>query len=90
MDNQTTLDLLSKDSGSLQRALQDAGLRADSGSLQFSLRDGGQQGSSSQGQGSGHPYSSASNVLPVTSGSLDEANSDSLYYITPGRVNVRV
>ena len=90
VDNQTTLDLLSKDSGSLQRALQDAGLRADSGSLQFSLRDGGQQGSSSQGQGSGHPYSSASNVLPVTSGSLDEANSDSLYYITPGRVNVRV
>jgi hypothetical protein len=34
-----TLDLLRRDSGSLERALQGAGLRADDGGLQFSLRD---------------------------------------------------
>jgi flagellar hook-length control protein FliK len=34
-----TLDLLRRDAGSLERALQGAGLRADDGGLQFSLRD---------------------------------------------------
>lgn len=42
-DNQQTLDLLQRDSRSLDRALQDAGLRTDSGSLSFSLRQQGQQ-----------------------------------------------
>jgi flagellar hook-length control protein FliK len=36
-----TLALLQKDSASLQKALEDAGLQADSGSLEFSLDQGG-------------------------------------------------
>ncbi len=40
-DNQDTLDLLQRDSRSLQQALQDAGLKTDSNGLSFSLRDDG-------------------------------------------------
>lgn len=34
-----TLDLLRRDAGSLERALQSTGLRTDDGGMQFSLRD---------------------------------------------------
>jgi flagellar hook-length control protein FliK len=37
-DNRDTLELLKSDARGLERALQDAGLKADSGSLSFSLR----------------------------------------------------
>ncbi|RAI27863.1 flagellar hook-length control protein FliK, partial [Rhodoplanes serenus] len=40
-DRQDTLDLLRRDAGQLQRALQDAGLNADQSAMQFSLRDQG-------------------------------------------------
>lgn len=39
VDRPDTLDLLRRDAPSLERALQDAGLKTDSNSLQFSLRD---------------------------------------------------
>lgn len=44
-DRADTLELLRRDAGQLERALQDAGLKADQGAMQFSLRDqsGGQQ-----------------------------------------------
>ncbi|MDC0655214.1 flagellar hook-length control protein FliK [bacterium] len=42
-DRQETVDQLQRDSRALERALQDAGLKADSQNLQFSLR-GGQNG----------------------------------------------
>lgn len=44
-DRSDTLELLRRDAGQLERALQDAGLKADQGAMQFSLRDqsGGQQ-----------------------------------------------
>lgn len=45
-DRQDTLDLLRRDSGNLERALQDAGLKTSGNGLQFSLRDQ----SSQQGQ----------------------------------------
>jgi flagellar hook-length control protein FliK len=38
-DRADTLDLLRRDAPTLERALQDAGLKTDSNSLQFSLRD---------------------------------------------------
>lgn len=41
-DNQQTFDMLQRDSRSLERALQQAGLQADSGSLSFNLRSDGQ------------------------------------------------
>jgi flagellar hook-length control protein FliK len=43
VERNDTLDLLQRDSRGLERALQDAGLKADSGSLSFSLRDDGRQ-----------------------------------------------
>ncbi|RAI35528.1 flagellar hook-length control protein FliK, partial [Rhodoplanes roseus] len=38
-DRADTLDLLRRDAGQLERALQDAGLKTDQGAMQFSLRD---------------------------------------------------
>lgn len=41
-DRQDTLDLLQRDARSLERALNDAGLKTDSGSLSFNLRGDGE------------------------------------------------
>jgi len=43
-DRQETLDLLQRDARGLERALQEAGLRADSGSLSFNLRNQEREG----------------------------------------------
>jgi flagellar hook-length control protein FliK len=43
VDRPETLDLLQRDSRGLERALQDAGLKADSGGLSFTLRDDGRR-----------------------------------------------
>lgn len=43
-DRAQTVDLLQRDARDLERALQDAGLRADSGSLSFNLRGDGRNG----------------------------------------------
>jgi flagellar hook-length control protein FliK len=93
-DNPTTLHLLQKDSGSLERALQEAGLRADSGSLQFSL--GGQSGSSSGQTAANSSNSSGTNdntaASPTDTTLTADATTDSTetWYVTPGRVNIRV
>ena len=56
-DNKDTLALLKNDSSSLERALNDAGLRTDSANLQFNLREqsdprtADQNGSGNQGNG---------------------------------------
>ena len=42
-DRSDTFDLLRRDAQSLERALQDAGVKTSSNGLQFSLRDNGQQ-----------------------------------------------
>jgi flagellar hook-length control protein FliK len=52
-DNRETLELLKTDARDLERALQDAGLKADSNSLNFNLR--GQGNRSFGGDGSGSP-----------------------------------
>ena len=59
-DRQDTLELLQRDARGLERALQDAGIRADSGSLSFTLRQqerdawsGDRRGSSGSGSGEG-------------------------------------
>jgi flagellar hook-length control protein FliK len=93
-DNPATLHLLSKDVGSLQRALQDAGLRADAGSLQFSLRGDGQQGSFASNTGD-NSQSGAAQTASAALGNTDDTDtttSDGVetYYLTPGRVNLRV
>lgn len=95
-DNPQTLDMLQKDSRSLERALQDAGLRADPGSLQFSLddqakRQQGQQAEAGQGSGDGSGdggdgMESASDEGAVVAGET----TNETYYITPNGVNIRV
>ena len=94
-DNPHTLEMLQKDSRSLERALQDAGLRADPGSLQFSLNSG-QNGNASQtadGQNTGDTVGNGTQTAgdtgdgstPVALGALAET-----YYITPTGVNIYV
>ena len=74
----------------VQRALQEAGLRADSGSLQFNLRGDGQTGGSfgqtadNSSGFSGDGASSNATPLPVL------ADAAETYYLTPGGVNMRV
>ena len=51
-DRHDTLDVLQRDSGALQRALQDAGLRLNDNGLSFSLRQDQRQ----QERGAGMPY----------------------------------
>ena len=93
-DNQATLDLLSKDVGSLQRALQEAGLRADPGSLQFSLRGDGQASQyNASANGNGNSGFASSNNATFAneddSGMTSDAGVET-YYLAPGRVNLRV
>lgn len=97
-DNPQTLEMLQKDSRNLERALQDAGLRADPGSLQFSLddqakRQQGQQAEAGQGSGDGtgtggDGMESASGDEGILAGDADTESET--YYITPTGVNIRV
>jgi flagellar hook-length control protein FliK len=93
--NPATLHLLLKDVRSLERALQEAGLRADPGSLQFSL---GKQSGNSSGQlannsphtsGNGNGAGAASS--DATTSILDiEGEAPEVWYLTPGGVNMTV
>lgn len=85
--NPATLDLLQKDSRSLERALQDAGLRADPGSLQFSLGGQGQAGNNLGKTTSGTTANSTIQNVVDDAAALDPSE---IYYVTPGRVNLRV
>lgn len=87
-DNQATLDLLAKDSRSLERALQDAGLRADSGSLSFQLRDPGHQTASPNERKTGAKDSF--NLDLPDAGLAETGDMDEGYIIEPNRVNLRV
>jgi hypothetical protein len=94
-DNPATLDLLLKDVRSLERALQEAGLRADPGSLQFGMMTGGQSGNSfaqTSGGNNGQSYAPASSsaTADTTDTSLISADNTETYYVTLGRVNLRV
>jgi len=91
-DNPATLDLLLKDVRSLERGLQDAGFSADSGSLQFSLRGDGQQASSSFNQETTNRSNSnlTTNTPDVNNPDLPASFATETYYLTPGRVNIRI
>lgn len=51
VDNDQTLQMLLRDQGVLERALQEAGLKTDSGSLNFSLSQGGERDEAPTQQG---------------------------------------
>lgn len=82
-----TLELLQRDSRNLERALQDAGLKADSNSLNFSLRgDGGQsfQDSGRQG-GSGR----RGRGFGGGTGEVEDAQAAYTLTLAPGRVDIQ-
>jgi hypothetical protein len=92
-ENPKTLDMLQKDSRSLERALQDAGLRADPGSLQFSL--GGQSNSQNANQAAAGNANAPGAEDPTAVAPEDDLVTDlgvlaETYYITPTGVNIRV
>ncbi|MGY0831383.1 flagellar hook-length control protein FliK [Azospirillum argentinense] len=81
-----TLELLQRDSRNLERALQDAGLKADSNSLNFSLRgEGGQsfQDSGRQG-GSGRRGRGLGG-----GGEVEDAQAAYTLTLAPGRVDIQ-
>jgi len=94
VDNQATLELLLKDAGSLQRALQDAGLCADPGCLQFTLRGDGQAGQYGFGAGENGSFGHGAPQDQAFSGDnetgLAEDAEIETWYLTPNRVNLRV
>jgi len=93
-DNPKTLEMLQKDSRSLERALQDAGLRADPGSLSFNL--GNQSGQNSSQTAAGNNDRSNEKDLDgtITAEESTELGTDlasiETYYVTPNGVNIRV
>jgi hypothetical protein len=87
-NNPATLDMLHKDVRSLERALQDAGLRADSGSLQFSL--GGKSGNSSGQLANNSAQSFGNSTTQNLVADTTTSDQTETYYVTPGRVNLRV
>ncbi|HYD31002.1 MAG TPA: flagellar hook-length control protein FliK [Azospirillaceae bacterium] len=93
-ENAQTLELLQKDSRSLERALQEAGLKADSGSLSFNLRGGndGRHAHEQQDQGGGFGSGGRSRGED-----FEEDMNDTLarmpvrtLTLAPGRVDVRI
>ncbi|HAX90689.1 MAG TPA: hypothetical protein DCY07_00570, partial [Rhodospirillaceae bacterium] len=91
-DNQATLNILQKDSSSLQRALQDAGLQAQSGCLEFSLRDQGNAGQFAQQQNNGASQENGGSTVSYEDSALVDvaASNVETYYIAPGHVNLSV
>ncbi|MER2520468.1 MAG: flagellar hook-length control protein FliK [Bdellovibrionales bacterium] len=93
--NPSTLEMLQKDSRGLERALQEAGLRADPGSLSFSL--GGQQGQSFDQTAQNGGFGSAGGSRDGSSSLDSGANTASLsgdsletWVISPNHVNVKI
>jgi hypothetical protein len=93
-NNADTLAMLQKDSRSLERALQEAGLRADPGSLQFNL--GGQSNNQSgqmtqQNQSSSGTAANDPSLADPTAITADtNTGPTDSWVITPGRVNIKV
>lgn len=93
-DNPSTLSMLHKDVRSLERALQEAGLRANPGSLQFSLsgQSGNSSGQTATNGNAGNGASDGSTSGEAETGALLDmpVADDEIYYLTPGRVNLKV
>ncbi|MFA5040422.1 MAG: flagellar hook-length control protein FliK [Bdellovibrionales bacterium] len=91
-ENPKTLEMLQKDSRSLERALQDAGLRAEPGSLDFSLSGQNNQDQAAQTahEGGADRENGALLAENDSAESLDPGVLPETYYITPTGVNIRV
>jgi flagellar hook-length control protein FliK len=88
-DRRDTLDLLQRDSHRLERALDNAGLKADPGSLSFNLRDGGSRYTPYTPPGNGGApsrYVHTEELPPVNAAMLGYINSR----VANGGVDIRV
>lgn len=84
-----TLDLLQRDARALERALNDAGLKADTGSLQFSLQDGtGQTFGERDGNDAGGSYAMSASGVGDMSGEATPPPYARL--VADGHVNIQV
>ena len=85
-----TLELLQRDSRSLERALQDAGLQTDSNSLNFSLRGEGNP-FAGDGRGDGKGGGSGRRGRGFGGGGDDDGTDSAVYTATlgNGRVDIR-
>lgn len=85
-----TLDLLQRDSKSLEKALNDAGIKTDSGSLEFNLKDEG--GTAENGRDGDGKLHDGAIMLP---GDMDAADINTIPTNTPlilpeGRIDIQV
>jgi flagellar hook-length control protein FliK len=89
VEKSETLDLLQRDARALERALNDAGLRADTGSLQFNL-----QGNGDQAKGNGRRDGlDGAIMMPEGSGGEADVPAPALYrplILPEGRVDIQV
>jgi hypothetical protein len=88
--NASTLDMLTKDSRNLERALQDAGLRADAGSLQFGMTGQRNNNSGAFADKSKNSGGSAADDIATDVADVNTETSAETWLLTPGRVNLKV
>ncbi|MBY0429592.1 MAG: flagellar hook-length control protein FliK, partial [Rhodospirillales bacterium] len=87
-DNRDTLEMLQKDSRSLEKALQDAGLQTDSNSLSFNLRGDGRETHQSREQGRRGPMGRVATGLDITQDALSAPQPRTM--ARAGGVDIRV
>ena len=90
VERSETLDLLQRDARSLERALNDAGLKADSGSLEFNLRGDGD--AQAEGGERDTDFTNGTIALPgEEQGEASLTESGPVPQIVPdGRLNIQV
>jgi|GEM_PF-4135471 len=93
VERPATLDLLQRDTKTLERALQEAGLKTDTGSLSFSLQRGNQGDSSDTpgwGQGNGRRIGSSGQENSAGTAEISAATAGNQVDTANGLVNVAV
>lgn len=93
VERPSTLDLLQRDTKTLERALQEAGLKTDTGSLSFSLQRGNQGDSSDTpgwGQGNGRRVGSSGQENSAGTAEISAATAGNEIDTANGLVNVAV
>jgi flagellar hook-length control protein FliK len=85
-DRPQTVELLQRDARDLERALQDAGLRADSGSLSFNLRGDGRNGAQSFAEMAGNSRREEAVAEPP----VPQVQAYTAGSAAPGRLDIRI